>query len=81
MVPHDGKPQWEQQPDGSRVRFVNGIRIIDRTGHAQRELAAMEQLERAHAAIEHLVALQEPDGQVVILGLDPTCRPVYRTVL
>jgi hypothetical protein len=64
-----GRPSWEPQPDGSRVRFSNGIRIVDRTRRA------------AVARIEHLVALQEPDGAVVVVGLDAGCRPIYTTTL
>jgi hypothetical protein len=56
---------WSEQPDGSRVRRVNGIRIIDRT-----------------ARIQHLVTWQdEQAGQVVVMGVDARCRPVYITAL
>ncbi|MEN3279897.1 MAG: hypothetical protein V7607_1037 [Solirubrobacteraceae bacterium] len=64
------QPEWEERPDGSRVRVVNGIRIVDRSDRADRP-----------GPIEHLVARQEEDGRVVILGLDADCRPVYTTTL
>jgi hypothetical protein len=59
--------EWIEMPDGSRARFDNGIRIVDRT--------------RRHrpAAIEHLVTWPEPGGDVVVMGLDVSCRPVYIT--
>lgn len=60
---------WSEQPDGSRVRWENGIRIVDRTTR------------RPAAAIEHLVTWPEQNGQVVVLGLDVSCRPVYITSL
>jgi hypothetical protein len=54
---------------GPRIRFTNGIRIVDRTVAPR-------------PAIEHLVAYQEErGGAMVVLGLDVTCRPVYRTTL
>jgi hypothetical protein len=65
------KPDWEERPDGSRVRMVNGIRIVDRTGPR----------ESPPGPIEHLVAREEVGGQVVILGLDAECRVVYMTTL
>jgi hypothetical protein len=64
-----GRPNWEYQPDGSRVRLSNGIRIVDRTSRA------------AASRIEHLFALQEPDGAVVVVGLDAGCRPIYTTTM
>jgi hypothetical protein len=64
-----GHPKWEEQPDGSRVRLSNGIRIVDRSSRA------------APSRIEHLFALQEPDGQVVVVGLDAGCRPISTTAL
>jgi hypothetical protein len=64
------QPEWEERPDGSRVRVVNGIRIVDRSDRADRP-----------GPIEHLVARQEEDGRVVILGLDADGRPVYTTTL
>jgi hypothetical protein len=68
-MPDKGKPpRWEDQPDGSRVRRSNGIRIVDRTGGA------------VALAIEHLVAWEEGDG-TVLMGLDAACRPVYVTTL
>ena len=59
------QPAWELQPDGSRTRMSNGIRITVRGTQS-----------RAH--IEHLVAWQE-GGDTHILGLDHACRPVYMT--
>jgi hypothetical protein len=70
MPESTSQPEWEERPDGSRVRFVNGIRIIDRRDRAERP-----------GTIEHLVARQEEDGRVVILGLDADCRAVYTTTL
>jgi hypothetical protein len=65
-MPDDApQPGWEQQPDGSRTKVTNGIRITDRT-------------RRRPAPIEHLVA-DEQDGHAVIVGLDARCRPVYVT--
>jgi hypothetical protein len=64
-----GRPNWERQPDGSRVRLSNGIRIVDRTSRA------------AASRIEHLLAVQERDGAVVVVGLDAGCRPIYTTAL
>jgi hypothetical protein len=58
---------WERRPDGSRVRRSNGIRITDRTTR--------------RAAVEHLVTWQEAGDQMVVLGLDQHCRPVYVTTL
>jgi hypothetical protein len=56
---------WSEQPDGSRVRRLNGIRIVDRT-----------------TRIQHLVTWQdEQAGQVVVMGVDARCRPVYITAL
>jgi hypothetical protein len=74
-----GKPEWEERPDGSRVRIVNGIRIVDRSdrgqpGHDNSEAPPS-------GPIEHLVARQEEGGRVVILGLDVDSRPVYTTTL
>jgi hypothetical protein len=60
---------WSELPDGSRVRWDNGIRIVDRT---QR---------RPAPPIEHLVSWPEQTGQVVVMGLDASCRPVYITAL
>ena len=62
------QPEWEERPDGSRVRIVNGIRIVDRRDRAERA-----------GLIEHLLARQEDDGRVVIVGLDADCRAVYTT--
>jgi hypothetical protein len=65
------QPEWEERADGSRVRIVNGIRIVDRRDRTERP-----------GPIEHLVARQEDDdGRVVILGLDAERRPVYTTTL
>jgi hypothetical protein len=61
--------EWTELPDGSRARWDNGIRIVDR---AQR---------RRPAAIEHLVTWPEQSGNVVVMGLDASCRPVYITAL
>jgi hypothetical protein len=63
------RKDWSQQPDGSRVRWENGIRIVDRSQRPQ------------PAEIEHLVTWPERGGQVVIMGLDASCRPVYITAL
>lgn len=63
----DAQAHWEEQPDGSRIRFVNGIRIIDRR--------------HQHTVIEHLVARRERDGRVVVIGLDAQRRAVYATTL
>jgi hypothetical protein len=57
-----GAPRWDEQPDGSRTRRSNGIRIVDRT---------------SRTGIEHLVAEQQADGSVVVVGLDAGCRPIY----
>jgi hypothetical protein len=64
------QPEWEERADGPRVRIVNGIRIVDCRDRTERP-----------GPIEHLVARQEADGRVVILGLDAECRPVYTTTL
>jgi hypothetical protein len=61
--------EWSEQPDGSRVRWDNGIRIVDRT---QR---------RRTADIEHLVTWPERGGQMLVMGLDASCRPVYIVAL
>jgi hypothetical protein len=61
------QPAWTPQPDGSRSRTTNGIKITVHAG-------------RAHPRIEHLVTWQE-DGSTHILGLDVACRPVYVTAL
>jgi hypothetical protein len=71
MAENMQQPEWEERADGSRVRFVNGIRIVDRS----------DRTEPRRAQIEHLVARPEEDGRVVILGLDAGCRPVYSTTL
>jgi hypothetical protein len=61
------RDDWSEQPDGSRARHENGIRIIDRTTRSR---------------IEHLVTWQdEQAGQVVVMGVDARCRPVYITAL
>ena len=65
MQHSDGK----EQPDGSRVRWDNGIRIVDRTTRLRRP------------EIEHLVTWPEQGGQVMVMGLDASCRPVYITAL
>jgi hypothetical protein len=64
-------PEWEERPDGSRVRVVNGIRIVDRS----------DRTSTPPGPIEHLVARPEEGGRVVILGLDAECRAVYTTTL
>jgi hypothetical protein len=61
--------EWTEQPDGSRVRYENGIRIVDRTTR------------RPATDIEHLVTWPEQSGQMVVMGLDASCRPVYITAL
>ena len=71
MPENTQQPMWEEQPDGSRVKMTNGIRIIDRTVRT----------ERPKREIEHLVAHEEEGGLVVILGLDAACRPVYQATL
>ena len=58
-------PRWEPQPDGSRKKITDGIRITVRPP-------------RAEPRIEHLVAWQE-HGETRILGLDAGCWPVYET--
>jgi hypothetical protein len=60
---------WSDQPDGSRARDTNGIRIVDRTTGAVR------------TRVEHLVTWQEEGGRVVFLGLDEGCRPVTLTTM
>ena len=62
-------PDWKDQPDGSRMRVSNGIRIVDRTTR------------RAEGDVEHLVTWQEDGGKVVVLGLDRACRPVTLTTM
>jgi hypothetical protein len=73
------KPEWEERPDGSRVRIVNGIRIVDRSDRGESQQGGNEA--PPSEAIAHLVARQEEGGRVVILGLDVECRPVYTTTL
>jgi hypothetical protein len=60
---------WKEQPDGSRVRWENGIRIVDR------------RTRRRDPEIEHLVTWPEQGGQVMVMGLDASCRPIYITAL
>ena len=61
------RDDWSEQPDGSRIRYENGIRIVDRTTRSR---------------IEHLVTWQdEQAGHVVVMGVDARCRPVYITAL
>ena len=72
-------PEWEERPDGSRVRIVNGIRIVDRTDRTQPSDGGDEP--RPNGPIEHLVARQEEEGRVVIIGLDAECHAVYTTTL
>jgi hypothetical protein len=74
-----GKPEWEERPDGSRVRIVNGIRIVDRRDRAAPSSDASGA--EPTGSIEHLVAREEVDGQVMVLGLDAECRVVYTTTL
>jgi hypothetical protein len=73
------KPEWEERPDGSRVRIVNGIRIVDRRDRADPSSGASGA--EPSGSIEHLVAREEVDGQVIVLGLDAECRVVYTTIL
>jgi hypothetical protein len=73
------KPEWEERPDGSRVRIVNGIRIVDRSDRSQPPQGDGEA--PPNGPIEHLVAHQEEGGRVVIIGLDAGCRAVYTTTL
>ena len=63
------RSDWSWQPDGSRVRWDNGIRIVDRTSP------------RPRPDIEHLVTWPDQGGQMVVMGLDASCRPVYITAL
>jgi hypothetical protein len=70
-LPEDTQhPQWEERPDGSRTRKVNGIRIVDRTRPGG-----------GAPAIEHLVAEDQDGGRVRIVGFDADCRAVYVTML
>jgi hypothetical protein len=73
MPENTPQPRWEDQPDGSRMRIANGIRIIDRT--------TRNALQPDATGIEHLVTWQDEGGRMVVLGLDPACRPVYTTTL
>jgi hypothetical protein len=73
------KPEWEERPDGSRLRIVNGIRIVDRGDRAPAPQGATEA--EPNGPIELLVARQEEGGPVVIIGLDAGCRAVYTTTL
>jgi hypothetical protein len=65
------QPEWEEREDGSRVRIVNGIKIVD----------CSDRSEPPRGPIEHLVAREEEGGRLVILGLNAECRPVYTTTL
>jgi hypothetical protein len=71
MAEQPPNPEWEERADGSRVRYVNGIRIIDHTAGPT----------APPGPIEHLVAVPEVYGRVVILGLDADGRAVYTTTL
>jgi hypothetical protein len=73
------KPEWEERPDGSRVRIVNGIRIVDRSDRVPPPEGASDA--QPNGPIEHLVARQEEGGRVVIIGLDAEGRAVYTTTL
>ena len=66
--------EWKAQPDGSRVKLSNGIRIVDRSAIPKQALDEA-------SSIEHLVTWQEDDGSVVVIGLDAMCQAVYSTVL
>lgn len=70
------QPRWEQRPDGTRERLVNGIRIVDRTGAGDRPPRRPEA-----PPVEHLVTWQEDGGRVIVLGLDADCKPVSTTTL
>ncbi|MCW2953524.1 MAG: hypothetical protein JWQ48_2694 [Conexibacter sp.] len=72
--PNPEPPRWQSQPDGSRIRHSNGIRIVDRTRDAT--FATVEP-----NPIEHLVTWQEPGGNVLVLGLDAGCRPISLTTM
>jgi hypothetical protein len=72
-------PEWEERPDGSRVRIVNGIRIVDSRNRS--EPPQGDGQAPPSGPIEHLVAHQEEGGRVVILGLDAEGRTVYTTTL
>jgi hypothetical protein len=62
--------EWTHQPDGSRVRVTNGIRIVDRT------------TPRAdNSGVEHLVTWQDGDGDVVVVELDDAGLPVSMTTM
>jgi hypothetical protein len=63
------RTDWTEQPDGSRVRWDNGIRIVDRTQRL------------TTPGIERLVTWPDQAGQMVVMGLDASCRPVYITAL
>lgn len=65
------EPTWKTQHDGSRVRLSNGIRIVDRTVSPPAE----------RDRIAHLVTWQDELDQMVVLGLDEACRPVYTATL
>ena len=68
------QPEWKMQPDGSRVRLSNGITIIDRSARGAAAAGAPSD-------IEHLITWRQAEGEVVILGLDDDCRPIYATTL
>lgn len=74
MPENPPQPEWEMQPDGSRVGLPNGIRIVGRSAIPQQ---ALDEASR----IEHLVTWKDDEGAVVIIGLDAACRAVYSTVL
>jgi hypothetical protein len=58
---------WEQRPDGTRSRKINGIRVT--VGGTPRD------------EIAHLVAHRERGGALVVIGLNSACRPVYQATL
>ena len=68
------QPEWKMQPDGSRVRLSNGITIIDRSARGAAAAGAASD-------IEHLITWRQAEGEVVILGLDEDCHPIYATTL
>lgn len=65
---HDST-EWQRQPDGSRSRRINGIRVTVGGGRRPRD------------EIAHLVAHRETGGALVVIGLNHACQPVYQATL